>query len=98
MAHFAITSISTGEVQEVIVIDNRDLPAYGSFPQAEQAGRELIINWGIMPAGHTAYQCSYSGSFRNAYPGQGWTYNAERDEFVAPIFVNLPVPPIPQES
>jgi len=84
MAHFAITSISTGEVREVIVIDNRDLPAYGSFPQSEQAGRELIINWGIMPAGHTAYQCSYSASFRGNYPGQGWVYDSQADQFIQP--------------
>lgn len=84
MAHFAITNFATNEVSQVIVIDNKDLPAYGAFPQAEQAGREMIINWGIMPAGHTAYQCSYSGSFRGYYPGEGWTYSPDTDEFVPP--------------
>ena len=82
MAHFAITNIQTKQVKEVIVVDNLDLPP-GQTP-ADQAGRELIINWGIMPPGHTAYQCSYSGSFRGYYPGEGWTYDPDIDEFVPP--------------
>lgn len=84
MAHFAITDIKTKEVKEVIVVSNKDLPAYGSFPQADQAGRELIVNWGILPPGHTAYQCSYSGAFRGCYPSPGWTYDEEQDVFISP--------------
>jgi hypothetical protein len=29
-------------------------------------------------------QCSYNGSFRGAYPGAGWRYDADADEFVPP--------------
>jgi len=84
MAHFAITDITTNQIKEVIVVANKDLPANGAFPQAEQAGRQMIIDWGIMPAGCTAYQCSYNASFRGCYPSRDWIYDPSIDEFVGP--------------
>jgi hypothetical protein len=29
-------------------------------------------------------RCSYHGNIRSAYPGIGWTYDADLDEFVPP--------------
>jgi len=29
-------------------------------------------------------QCSYNGSIRGVYPGAGFTYDEELDEFIAP--------------
>ena len=30
-------------------------------------------------------QCSYNNNFRGAYPGVGWSYDPELDEFLAPV-------------
>jgi len=52
------------------------------FPDTEAAGRAFIAN--TLKLGGTWKQCSYNANFRGAYPGTGWTYDAELDEFVTP--------------
>ena len=85
MAHFAEIE-GGGRVLQVQVINNDDIDG-GVFPESEPLGQAYQLSLGI--AG-TWLQCSYSGSFRGAYPGIGWTYDAELDEFVAP--------PLPEET
>lgn len=79
MAHFAEID-ENGNVLQIHTIKNSDIDG-GDFPESEPLGQALQADLGI-PG--TWLQCSYSGSFRGAYPGRGWTYDAELDEFVAP--------------
>lgn len=84
MAHFA--QILDGDVIDVIVVGNADCGG-GDFPDSEPIGQAFIASCGI--AGDFL-QCSYSGSFRGAYPGPGWTYDSDLDEYLAP--------PTPEET
>ena len=52
------------------------------FPDADAAGRAFIAN--TLKVGGVWKQCSYHANFRGAYPGIGWTYDADTDTFVAP--------------
>lgn len=79
MAHFA--RIKNNIVEEVIVVNNSDCGDL-DFPESEPVGQAFIASLGI--AGEWK-QTSYNGNFRNTYAGLGWTYDAELDEFVAPI-------------
>lgn len=80
MAHFARID-ENNIVQEIHVINNSVLDADGEFPQSEASGQEFQASLGIEGVW---LQCSYNGNFRGAYPGKGWTYDADLDEFVAP--------------
>jgi hypothetical protein len=86
MAHFA--RIDDGIVREVIVIDNADCGG-GDFPESEPIGQAFIASIDI--AGEWL-QTSYSGNFRGAYAGIGYTYDSDLDEFVAPT---MPEPTTP---
>lgn len=78
MAHFA--KIENGAVTNVIVVSNVDiLDDEGN--ESEAVGQEFIASIGL---DGQWLQCSYSGSFRGAYPGPGWTYDADLDQFMAP--------------
>lgn len=52
-----------------------------AFPDTCAAGRAFIAN--TLKLDGTWKQCSYSGAFRGAYPGPGWTYDPINDVFVA---------------
>ena len=78
MSHFA--EVSNNIVQRVIVVSNDDCGG-GEFPESEPIGQAFIASLGI--AGEWL-QCSYHGNFRSVYPGIGFIYDAETDEFVAP--------------
>ena len=82
MAHFA--RIENGVVVSVVVVSN-DAIGGGGYPDSEALGQALLAESGIDGDWR---QCSYSGSFRGAYPGIGWAYD-EVDGF-APR-----VPPAP---
>lgn len=77
MAHFAKIDES-GNVLEVQVINNTDIDG-GNYPESEPLGQALQEALGITG---TFIQCSYSGSFRGAYPGPGWIYDASTDQFM----------------
>ena len=79
MAHFA--RVEDGIVREVIVIDNADC-AGGEYPTAEQAGQAFIAGIGLAGTWH---QTSYNSNFRGTYAGIGYTFDADADEFVAPV-------------
>jgi len=79
MAHFA--RIRENTVREIIVVDNEIITDENGDEQ-EALGQAFIASLGLEG---TWLQCSYSGSFRGGYPGVGSTYDAELDEFVAPV-------------
>lgn len=85
MAHFAKMS-NGNKVDEVIVVSNadcNDLP----FPESEPVGQAFIASLGIEG---TFLQTSYSGSFRGAYAGIGYSFNpslGEFGKFVPPVKV-----------
>jgi hypothetical protein len=82
MAHFAL--VDGGFVRNVIVVNNDAIDG-GTFPDSEPLGQEFIASLPDLAAQSGVWlQCSYSGSFRGAYPGQGWTYDAVADEFIPP--------------
>jgi hypothetical protein len=80
MAHFAEID-DDGQVLQVQVINNEAIDG-GNFPESELLGQAFQESLGITG---TWLQCSYSGSFRGAYPGPGWAYDPELDEFIAPV-------------
>ena len=78
MAHFAL--INDDKVSTVIVVSNEDCGG-GNFPESEPIGQAFIASIGLPGEW---MQTSYSSSFRGAYAGIGYTYDAELDEFVPP--------------
>ena len=84
MAHFAKID-SSKIVRDIIVIDNDDCGG-GDFPASEPVGQAFITgpHPDCLALPGTWLQCSYSGSFRGAYPGQGWSYDPVADVFVPP--------------
>ncbi len=82
MAHFAELD-DNNTVIRVIVIGNADIgePEL-TFPDTESVGQSYIANVLNIPG--MWKQCSYHANFRAAFPGNGWTYSPELDEFIAP--------------
>jgi len=86
MAHFAQLD-SNNVVIQVIVVDNKDTAdAFGV--EKEYIGAAFCER----VLGGTWKQTSYNGNFRGRYAGIGYTYNAQLDEFVAPV-VEAPATP-----
>lgn len=79
MAHFA--EIIDGHVNRVIVVPNEDLDFNGEFPQSEPSGQAFIASIGLSGLW---LQASYNNNFRGVYPGPGYIYDAELDQFIAP--------------
>jgi hypothetical protein len=77
MAHFARID-EYNVIQEIHVINNDDIDG-GNYPESEPLGQTLQASLGL---GETWLQCSYSASFRGAYPGLGWSYDQTLDEFI----------------
>lgn len=59
------------------------------YPDTEPLGQAFLASIGL---GTGWLQASYNNNFRAAYPGPGWLYDADADEFVAPIIA----PPVPE--
>jgi hypothetical protein len=85
MAHFARIDESN-VVQEVHCINNEDIGG-GDFPESEPLGQAFQASLGLEG---NWLQCSYSASFRGAYPGLGFSYDADLDVFTAPIIEETP--------
>ena len=78
-------------VREVIRVANAamdDLP----FPESEPVGQSMLAESGFVG---TFLQCSYSGSFRGCYPGQGYSYDPILDVFVPPATTEPDPEPAP---
>lgn len=76
MAHFA--QIENGTVINVIVVHNNELLVDGV--EVEQKGIEFCQSL----FGGDWVQTSYNGRIRKQYAGVGYTYDAVKDQFVAP--------------
>jgi len=79
VSHFA--RVTNNIVDEVIVVANSDCGG-GEFPASEPVGQAFIASLGLDGEWK---QTSYSGSFRGIYAGIGYTFDAELNEFVAPV-------------
>jgi hypothetical protein len=81
MAHFVRVG-PDGTVQEIIVIEN-DVLLDEEGVEQESLGQQFLASLGLEG---TWVQCSYNEGFRGGYPGHGWSYDAELDKFVPPVF------------
>jgi hypothetical protein len=81
MAHFA--KIENNTVTSVIVVSNDDCGG-GDYPDSEPIGQTFIASLGL---DGLWLQCSYHANFRGCWPAPNWTYDAQLDEFVAPVYV-----------
>lgn len=82
MAYFA--KLENNIVTEIITVSN---DACGEptliFPDTEGAGRAFIAN--TLKFDGVWKQTSYNNNFRGRYAGIGYTYDADLDEFIAPV-------------
>ncbi len=79
MAHFA--KIENDTVTQVIVVSNDDCGG-GEFPESEPIGQAFIASLGL---DGLWLQTSYHANFRGCYASVGWTFDANLNEFVAPL-------------
>lgn len=71
MAHFAQIDENNVVVQVLVIPDN-----------AEDRGQDYLAN--DLGLGGTWVQTSYNNNIRKNYAGIGFTYDSERDAFIAP--------------
>jgi hypothetical protein len=77
MAHFAKLD-ENNIVLAVHVVSNEVITIDGV--ESEQAGIDFLTDL----HGHTKWkQCSYNNTFRNRYPGIGWSFNEELNAFIS---------------
>ena len=79
MAHFA--KIENNVVTSVLVVANSDCGG-GEFPDSEVVGQEFLASLGLTGEWK---QTSYHNNFRGRYASFGYTYDADLDEFIAPL-------------
>jgi len=77
MGNFA--RVQDGIVVEVISINN-DVLGDGPLNETENAGRMFITD--VLNLSGEWFQTSYNGNFRKHYAGIGFSYDADKDEFV----------------
>ena len=81
MAHAA--RIENGIVREVLAVDNDKLFDGGKFTtKGEKSLNTYMHSLGLDGDWKLT---SYNNKFRGRYAGQGFTYDTELDEFIAPI-------------
>jgi hypothetical protein len=82
MAYFA--KLENNTVVQVISVSN-DVCGEPTltFPDTDAAGRAFIAN--TLKFDGVWKQTSYNNNFRGRYAGIGYTYDADADEFVAPV-------------
>lgn len=83
MAHFAQLD-QNNVVLQVIVVHNNELFDNG----VESEAKGIAFCQTLFPDTNWK-QTSYSGTFRKIYAGVGYTYDAERDEFIPPEVVSV---------
>lgn len=85
MAHFAKLN-ENNVVTQVIVVSNNELMDNGV--ESEQKGIDFCKS--LFGQDTRWVQTSYNGNFRGTYAGVGYTYDAQKDEFVGPTPPTLP--------
>lgn len=81
MAYFA--EIENGKVVRVISINNSVINEPNiTFPETEVLGQTFIAE--TLRLGGLWKQTSFNSNFRKNYAGTGYTYDEERDAFIAP--------------
>ena len=85
MAHFAHLDDSNAVTRVIVISD--DVVA-DPAPDNEADGQAFIAN--VLGLSGTWMQVSYNGNFRGSFPGLGFIYDADLDEFVAPPEPELP--------
>jgi len=78
MAHFAEIGLNNTVMRVIVVHNNELLDENGR--ESEAKGAEFCRNL----FGGTWLQTSYNGNMRKNYAGIGFTYDAQRDAFIAP--------------
>jgi hypothetical protein len=78
MAHFAEIN-ENNIVTRVIVVADSDCNG-GQYPEADPIGAAFCSKL----LGGTWKQASYNNNFRKQYAGIGYTFDAEKDVFIAP--------------
>ena len=79
MAHFAKIGLNN-VVTDVLVVANRETMDSNGV-EHESIGVEFLKNL----TGHETWiQTSYNGNIRKNYAGVGYTYDSQRDAFIAP--------------
>jgi len=86
MAHFAQLD-ENNVVTQVIVVHNNELVDNGV--EREELGVAFCKS--LFGADTRWVQTSYNGNIRGVYAGIGYTYDPDKDEFIAP---EAPKPPI----
>ena len=81
MAHFAWLN-DDNIVYQVSVVNNSDIQDL-PFPESEAVGVAYLTS--VHGSGKVWKQTSYNANFRAKYAGIGDIYDAELDEFVAPV-------------
>lgn len=79
MAHFAQLD-ENNVVMQVIVVSNDELMDNG----VESEAKGIAFCQSLFGADVRWIQTSYNGNFRGVYAGIGYTYDADKDVFVAP--------------
>lgn len=77
MASFA--EVLNDEVIRVLVVNNSDI-----LNEDGSEDPKLALNFLPKTDGEWI-QCSYNSNFRGVFPGIGYKYNKEKDEFEAPL-------------
>lgn len=87
MAHYAIINeqniviaVNTGVDETVTQIDTDGTEVGGSTEAWEAFYTAQLSNPNLF-----VLRCSYHGNIRGIYPGIGYIYDAQLDEFVAPV-------------
>lgn len=78
MAHFAETGPDNTVLRVIVVHNNELLDEAGN--EVEAKGAEFCQNL----FGGTWVQTSYNGNMRKNFAGIGYTYDSQRDAFIAP--------------
>ena len=86
MAHFAEID-ENGKVLRVVVGCNQEVNSHGG-DQSEEAALDFGNRVPLSKNGVKWIQTSYNRNFRKNYAGAGFTYDSNRDAFIAPKLHN----------
>jgi hypothetical protein len=80
MAHFA--KLGVGNIIEQVIVVHNSVLTDGNGIEQEQLGLDFINK--LYNTRDVWKQTSYNGTFRKNYAGIGYSYDQQRDAFIAP--------------